>query len=190
MSENSHANPGSSASPASGSSPSARELDPNTNPSPTFAMYKKLVGKPAGKALFSAAVSLKAPYFSTVQPRILEMRPGYTKVNSKKWWLLNNHIGTFHAIAACNVAEFAMGMLAEASLPNTHRWLPQGMRTQYLKKTTGSLTATATAELPDFSQITPESGGQTVTVKIHFADDAGVESLYAEIDIWVTAKKR
>lgn len=164
-------------------------FDPDRNPSPTYKMYKKLAAKPMGKGLFSAAVSLKAPYFSTVQPRVQELRPGYCKVKSRKWWLLNNHIGTFHAIAACNVAEFAMGMLAEASLPATHRWLPQGMRTQYKKKTTGSLTAVATADLPDFSTITPESGGQTVTVTIHFTDDAGVESTYAEIDIWVTAKK-
>ena len=47
----------------------------------------------------------------------------------------------------------------------------------------------AQAELPDFEKITKESGGQTVTVTIHFADDEGKESTYAEIDIWVTAKK-
>lgn len=163
--------------------------DANANPSSTFKMYKQLANKPFGNGLFSAAAGFKAPYFLTVQPRVQELRPGFCKVRSKKWWLLNNHIGTFHAIAACNVAEFAMGMLAEASNPNTHRWLPQGMRTQYLKKTKGSLTATATAELPDFEKITQESGGQTVTVKIHFADDEGKESTYAEIDIWVTAKK-
>ncbi|MGJ4138530.1 hotdog fold domain-containing protein [Corynebacterium evansiae] len=163
--------------------------DANANPSSTFKMYKNLAKKPFGNGLFSLAVSAKAPYFLTVQPRLQELRPGYCQVKSKKWWLLNNHIGTFHAIAACNVAEFAMGMLAEASIPNTHRWLPQGMRTKYLKKTKGSLTATATAELPDFEKITKESGGQTVTVTIHFADDEGKESTYAEIDIWVTAKK-
>lgn len=168
---------------------SSSQFDANLNPSPTFKMYQNLSQKPLGKALFSAAVSLKAPYFATVQPRIQELRPGYARVRSSKWWLLQNHIGTFHAIAACNVAEFAMGMLAEASLPNTHRWLPKGMRSEYKLKTTGGLTAVATADLPNFSQITKESGGQTVTVRIHFTDDAGVESLYAEIDIWVTAKR-
>ena len=67
--------------------------------------------------------------------------------------------------------------------------LPQGLRTKYLPKSTGGLTAKATAELPDFSQITKESGGQTVTVTIHYTDAAGKEPVYAEIDIWVTAKK-
>lgn len=142
-----------------------------------------------GKGLFSAAVSLKAPYFSTVLPQLQEMRPGYAEVKVPKWWLVNNHIKTFHVIAACNAAESAMGMLAEASLPNTHRWLPKGMRTEYRTKSTGGLIARASAKLPDFSSITRESGGQTVTVTIHFEDAAGNEPIYVEIDIWVTMKK-
>lgn len=164
-------------------------FDATSKPSPTYQMYQKVAGKPLGKALFSLGVALKAPYFATVQPRVKELRPGYAKVRSHKWWLLNNHIGTFHAIAACNVAEFAMGTLAEVSIPASHRWLPQGMRVEYKAKTAGSLTAVATADLPDFSTITTETGGQTVTVTIHFSDDEGKESVYAEIDIWVTAKK-
>lgn len=165
------------------------KFDANTNPSSTFAMWKKLSSKPGGSRLFSAAVCAKAPYFGTVFPHVIDMRPGYSEVKAPKWIGVNNHIKTFHAIAACNVAEMAMGMLAEASLPATHRWLPQGMRTKYLTKSTGGLTAKATAELPDFSQITKDSGGQTVTVTIHYTDAAGKEPVYAEIDIWVTAKK-
>lgn len=82
-----------------------------------------------------------------------------------------------------------MGMLAEASVPKSHRWLPKGMRVEYLAKSKGGMTATATAELPDFSQITPESGGQTVTVAIDFEDASGGAPVRAEIDIWVTAKR-
>lgn len=158
-------------------------------PSATYKAWKKLAKKPFGTRLFSAFAAFKAPYFLTVLPHIKEMRPGYCQVTAPKWWLVNNHIGTFHAIAACNLAECAMGMLAEASIPSTHRWLPKGMESKYLKKTTGRLTATATADLPDFSKITRETGGQDVTVKIHFEDSAGVESTYVEINIWVTAKK-
>lgn len=168
---------------------SSSDFDANSNPSATFRMWKKFSKKPGGSRLFSAAVCAKAPYFATILPHIVEMRPGYSQVKAPKWFGVNNHIKTFHAIAACNIAETAMGMLAEASLPNTHRWLPMGMRTKYLTKSTGGLTATATAELPDFSQITKESGGQTVTVDIKFEDAAGKEPVHAEIDIWVTAKK-
>lgn len=164
-------------------------FDATKNPSPTFAMWQKLSKKPGGKALFSAAVCAKAPYFATILPYIAEMRPGYAQVKAPKWFGVNNHIKTFHAIAACNAAETAMGMLAEASVPNTHRWLPKGMRTEYVTKSTGGLVATATADLPDFSQITKDSGGQTVTVTIDYVDKAGKAPVKAEIDIWVTAKK-
>ena len=63
------------------------------------------------------------------------------------------------------------------------------MRTEYRTKSTGGLIARASAKLPDFSSITRESGGQTVTVTIHFEDAAGNEPIYVEIDIWVTMKK-
>ena len=43
---------------------------------------------------------------------------------------------------------------------------------------------------PDFSTITRESGGQLVTINCEIVDDAGVEPITAEIDVWVTAKKK
>lgn len=149
-----------------------------------------MASKPLGKGLFGAFVAVKAPFFLTSQPRLKELRPGYAKVRLGKWWLMNNHIKTFHVIAALNGAEFAMGCLAEISTPSTHRWLPRGMTSEYNSKSTGGLTLTATADFPDFSQITPESGGQLVPVHIKFVDDAGNEPISATIDIWVSAKKK
>jgi Domain of unknown function (DUF4442) len=32
---------------------------------------------------------------------------------------------TVHAIASCNAAEVAMGMLMEATVPRSHRWIPK-----------------------------------------------------------------
>ncbi len=161
----------------------------NPHPNSTAKIYQRLHNKPLGKLLFSTLVSCKAPYFLTVFPRVQELRPGYAQVRAGKWWLVNNHIGTFHAIAMCNVAEFAMGCLAEASVPGTHRWLPMRMRTNYTAKSQGGLTLTATADLPDFSTITTSGGGQAITVKITAVDQAGNHPFDAEIDIWVTAKK-
>ncbi len=163
--------------------------DATVNPSPTAKLWNKFSSKPFGKNLFSLAFGLKAPYFLTILPRVQDMRVGYAKVRVARWWLVLNHIGTLHAIAACNAAELAMGSLAEASVPATHRWLPKGMRTEYLAKTKGGVTAVATAELPDFAAITKETGGQTVTVNIEFTDDEGKVPMKAEIDIWVTAVK-
>ncbi|WP_333618255.1 hotdog fold domain-containing protein [Dietzia sp.] len=161
---------------------------PSAKPTPTLALWNKLSAKPLGSRLFSAAVSFKAPYFGTVLPHVVEMRPGKAVVTAPKWWGIQNHIGTFHAIAACNLAEMAMGMLAEATVPTTHRWLPKGMTTEYLKITKGGLTATAELpELPDFDAITE---GRDVLVPITFSDAEGKESVRAEITIWVTPKKK
>ncbi len=158
---------------------------------PTAAMWTKLSRIPVvGTRLFSAAVSLKAPYFRTVLPRLRVMEPGRAVASAPKWWGIQNHIGTFHAIAACNLAEFVMGMLCEASVPSSHRWVPKGMTTKYLKISKGGLTATATADLPDFAEITPESGGRNLDVRIELVDSEGTLVQDAVITCWVTAKKK
>ena len=59
-----------------------------------------------------------------------------------------------------------MGMLMEATVPTSHRWIPKGMNVQYHQKATTSLRARARLDPPDFASITdgtdvvvPESGG-------------------------------
>jgi acyl-coenzyme A thioesterase PaaI-like protein len=97
--------------------------------SSTYALWQRLSSLPGGRQVFSVVLSLRVPYFRTVLPMIREIRPGRAVVTAPKWWGVHNHIDTFHAIAACNIAELAMGMLAEATLPATHRWLPKGTAT-------------------------------------------------------------
>lgn len=70
--------------------------------------------------------------------------------------MVYNHLHTVHAIAACNAAEVAMGMLMEATVPPSHRWIPKAMTVQYLEKATTSLHARAQLGPPDFTQITDD----------------------------------
>lgn len=163
---------------------------PGAPDTPTAAMWRKVSRIPVvGTRLFSAGMSLKAPYFRTILPHVREMGPGRCVVTAPRWWGVNNHLGTFHAIAACNLAEVAMGMLCEASVPSTHRWVPKGMTTNYKKISKGGLTATATADLPDFATITPETGGRDLEVKIDLVDSEGTLVQDAVITCWLTAKK-
>ena len=37
-----------------------------------------------------------------------------------------------------NAAEIAMGMLMEATVPTSHRWIPKAMTVHYLEKATTS----------------------------------------------------
>ena len=94
-----------------------------------------------------------------------------------------NHLHTVHAIASCNAAEIAMGMLMEATVPTSHRWIPKAMTVQYLEKATTSLRAQARLDPPDFSAITD---GVEVVIPVSVTDKAGTEVVHADITCWVT----
>lgn len=156
----------------------------------TFQMWQKMAATPVvGKRFFSFAASMVAPYFRTIHPRLETMQPGLAVAHMPARWSVRNHIKTVHAIAACNLAEFTMGMLCEASVPTTHRWVPKGMTTNYKRISSGGLTAVAKAELPDFSTITRESGGVDFPVHITLTDANGTEVQDVIINCWITAKK-
>jgi acyl-coenzyme A thioesterase PaaI-like protein len=149
----------------------------------SYALWRRLASRPLGRELFSVGLCLRAPYFATVLPRVRELRPGHCEVRAVKWWGVRNHIGTFHAIAACNLAEAAMGLLAEATVPPTHRWLPKGMTTEYLAKATTGLRAVAELpELPEFA------GPMDLPVPVTVYDRADQPVVRAVITIWVTPR--
>lgn len=148
-------------------------------------LWHSLSGKPGGKWAFSRLIAAKAPYFATIRPTIQRMEPGTTVVTAPKRRAVHNHIGTFHAIAVCNLAEIAMGMVAEASLPVSHRWLPKTMTVRYLKKAETDLTATAT--IPPSTVYGAE--GFDLPVQVDVLDTRGIKVFDAVITIWVTPKK-
>lgn len=82
---------------------------------------------PGGTWLMSKIVARQAPYFSTVNPEILELQENYCKIKTKKRRSVENHIGTVHVIAICNQLETSMGVLAEVLIPEHLRWIPKGM---------------------------------------------------------------
>jgi hypothetical protein len=88
-----------------------------------------------------------------------------------------------HAIASYNAAEIAMGMLMEATVPTSHRWIPKAMNVQYLQKATTGLRAQARLEPPDFDSI---NDGVELVVPVSVVDRAGTEVVHADITCWVT----
>ena len=106
-------------------------------------MYNKIAPLPAGNWLFSKAVCLVAPYFASIKPRFDELRPNFCQISIKKRRSVQNHIGTVHAIAMCNMAELAGGTMTDVSVPKNARWIPAGMTVQYVKKAKTNLIAVA-----------------------------------------------
>lgn len=149
----------------------------------TYRMWQKLDGLPTGSRLFSIAAMARVPYFTSVIPHVRRMEPGLAEVDVPKWFFVHNHLHTVHAIASCNAAEMAMGMLMEATVPTTHRWIPKAMNVQYLAKATTSLRATARIDPPDFDAITD---GAELVIPVSVTDRTGAEVVHADITTWVT----
>ena len=138
-------------------------------------LQDKFKGKPFGQFLFSKLAASKAPYFKTIKPYVIELRHNYIKVSMRKRSAVHNHLKTVHAIASCNLCEFAAGICMEASVPKHRRWIPVGMEVAYLHKATTDLTATcdlsfvdwaATTEVPCYVEVIDMNGVVVVTATI------------------------
>lgn len=152
--------------------------------SAVLSSWNRFSGTLPGRLLVSGAVWLRAPYFLTAAPVILELDEKHSRVRMQNWWLTHNHLGTVHAIASCNLAEYAMGVLAEAAVPPSHRWIPIGMDVRYLTTATTSVTADAAfATPPDFG---PDK--EDVTVEVSIRDDGATEAVHASIHLRISPR--
>jgi acyl-coenzyme A thioesterase PaaI-like protein len=153
-------------------------------PASVLSMYRRLRRWPAGSWLFSRAVCLRAPYFATIAPRFAMLEPGRCEVTMSDRRAVHNHIGTVHAIALCNLAELSAGVMTEASLPASMRWIPKGMTVEYLKKARGTMRAVATPDIP----IVESSSGYKLPVTVSVRDPQGDEVFKARILMWLSVK--
>jgi acyl-coenzyme A thioesterase PaaI-like protein len=154
---------------------------------PLLALYRRISRLPLGDRLFSLAVCWKAPYFRTVRPVFVDLVPGRGEVRARNRCAVHNHIGTFHAIACCNLAELAGGTTMDASLPATHRWIPKGMTVGYLAKAETDLRAVAT--VADLSGLAADESREVV-VPVDVVDTRGTTVVHADITMWVSPRHR
>lgn len=147
-------------------------------------LYRKFARFPMGKWLFSQMVCLRAPYFSSIAPRFMELAPEAARVSMKNRRRVRNHIGTVHAIAMCNLCELAAGTMAEASMPKGMRWIPKGMRVEYLAAARTDLEATASIPGP----VVPGDAFE-LPVTTEVTDRHGKVVMRAIISMWISPKK-
>ncbi len=108
--------------------------------SKTLAIYNRLSKLPYGNRIFTRALTLKTPYFSTIHPLITDVRPGFCVTEMKDRHSIRNHLSTIHAGALCNLCELTGGLAVEVSVPSELRWIPKEMTVKYIKKAKGKLT--------------------------------------------------
>ena len=146
-------------------------------------LWNKTATLPAGKRIFSIAFAQKAPYFATIRPRFVEIRPNRAELVIPKRRGVHNHLGTVHAIALCNGLEAAMGALAEASIPSDKRWIPKGMDVSYTAKATTDITCSAETDPEQW-----ESGDPDLHVRVRGQRTDGEVVITGVIKLWVTPK--
>ena len=145
-------------------------------------LWNKCQSKPLGKWFFTKAICWKAPYFGSIQPLFEILEPGRAVVSMRKRRAVQNHIGTVHAIAMCNLAELAAGVMMEVSVPASMRWLPKGMTVRYLKKATTGVTCEAVcAEIS-------HSPARDIIVATVLRDADNVVVCEADITMYVSPK--
>ncbi len=106
-----------------------------------FALWKKVGHLPGAKLLFSKLVGKVAPYTGTIDARIQELRPRYSRLVMCDRPLIRNHLSSVHALALANFAEEATGLAMLAGFPPGTRGIITRLDIEYLKKARGTLTA-------------------------------------------------
>lgn len=103
---------------------------------------------PAGHWLFTQVIKRTVPYSGSVNPRVEALEPGYARVSITQRRRLEQHLGSIHAIALMNVAEFASGTAMMTALPDGYRGIVTKISMEYFKKGRGTVTATSRPVLP------------------------------------------
>lgn len=145
--------------------------------------WRSLGRTAAGRWLFSRLVCLKAPYFGSIRPVFEVLEPGRAVARIGKRRAVTNHLGTVHAIAMANLCELVAGTVTEVSIPASMRWIPRGMRIEYLGKAETDVRAEAT--FPGLA----ESGSQDVVVPVEVLDAGGRRVVRADITMYVSVKR-
>lgn len=95
--------------------------------------------------------------------------------------LLRDHPAGVPAARAGNLRG---GLVTEVTLPDTHRWIPKGMRVDYLAVAKTDLVATARCMLPPAL-----ADPQTLEVTVEVRDTAGTIVFRALIEMHVSKRR-
>ena len=129
--------------------------------------WRTLSKLPAGRWLFTQVIKRTIPYTGSVNPRVEVLEPGHARISITQRRRLEQHLGSIHAVALVNVAEFASGAAMATALPEGYRGIVTRITIEYFKKARGTVTAESHVTLPDlteegehdfFSEITDRAG--------------------------------
>jgi len=154
-------------------------------------MVKKLEKKPVWLRyrLLSFALGATVKFVGTAGIKCLHLsdKKAIFKLKNKK--KVRNHIATVHAAATALVAETASGMALGMHIPDGKIPLLKMMQIEYVKRSSGGLTAEAYLTKAQIEQLHADDRGAFV-VACKVTDDAGNEPVHCQFEWAWTPSQR
>ena len=147
-------------------------------------LFRQWGGSGPGRWLCSRLICWQAPYFASISPQLDQLEPGRCAATIQHRRRIQNHIGTVHAIALCNLAEFCGGLATDAAMTHALRWIPKGMSVKYLKKAVGPMRGEAILDA-----IGDIGTGAERIAHVNVRDRQGETVFSAEITMWVSPRR-
>jgi hypothetical protein len=83
----------------------------------------------------------------------------------------------------CNLVELAAGLVTDATIPTSHRWIPKGMSVDYLRRATTDLRAVA-----ELGLVPAVADPAEVEVTVEVFDASGEAVLRARVRMWISSR--
>lgn len=145
--------------------------------------WDRLHRLPGGRFAFQVLMGALVPYTGSLGARVLEVRPGYARVELVERRAVRNHLRSIHAVALANLVELAGNIGIAYALPDDARFIVRGISVQYHKKARGRIVAISEPPIPTSSE------RQEFLVKVEVRDAAGDLVCTGTLDTVVGPKK-
>jgi acyl-coenzyme A thioesterase PaaI-like protein len=147
--------------------------------SPTLTDWQKRAQSRIGRWLFTRTQCRRAPYFASIKPYFLELRPALCVVVIPKQRGTGGQQNTVHPLAIATLCELAASTVTDVTLPATMKWYSRGMTIEYLRHAESDVTATARLDKAEWGD------AQNIAVPVSAVDRNGREVVRAVITVRV-----
>jgi acyl-coenzyme A thioesterase PaaI-like protein len=145
----------------------------------TLAAWQKRSQSRFGRWLFTRGLCRRAPYFASINPYFIELRPALCIVHIPWRRGTSGQGNTVHPLAITTLCELAASTVTEVTLPAMMSWHTRGMTIEYLRRAESDVTATARLDKAEWGE------AQNVAVPVSAVDRNGTEVVRAVITVRV-----